>query len=291
MVDFTAYTKEYYQGVCDFLTELNAGDKHHINWNWARFEWMYEHPEFDNSLIESIGLWTDQDRVVGAAIYDMYFGEGFCGALPGYGHLYPEILEYAYRKLSDESGFAFAVCDDDTVLAEIARHAGFEPTEQYETMMRIDLDRELAAELPEGFEFAELDPAKELYEFLWLLWQGFDHGDDRAEFERENGELPVKKQLREHFNPYLSVSAADGSGEKVAYCCLWYSDATDYAYVEPVCTVPSFRGKGISKAVIYEALRRARSLGAKYAYVISDMEFYRRLGFEEYNRFTFWRKD
>jgi Predicted acetyltransferase len=60
--------------------------------------------------------------------------------------------------------------------------------------------------------------------------------------------------------------------------------------VEPVCTVPAFRGRGISKAVIYEALRRAKTLGAKSAYVISDMEFYRKLGFETDKTFTFWWK-
>ena len=143
------YRQEYYQAVCDFLTELNSGDNHHINWNWARFEWMYEHPEFDSDLVASIGLWTDDEKVVGAAIYDMYFGEGFCGALPEYAYLYPEILEYACSKLSDEAGFGFAVCDGDAVLTEAARQAGFEPTEQSETVLRISLDRELTAELPD----------------------------------------------------------------------------------------------------------------------------------------------
>lgn len=290
-IGYIGYTPAHYQAVCDFLTELNNIDKNHINWNWARFEWMYEHPEFDRSLTDLIGLWTAEGRVVGAAIYDMYLGEGFCGALPAYKSLYPEILGYAYENLRDGAGFGFAVCDDDAVLAEAAVQAGFSPAEQTESMMRIDLDRAFTAALPEGFALAELDPAKELYEFQWLLWQGFDHGADREEFERENGEVPKIERLRAHFNPYLSVSAVNRAGEKVAYCCLWYSDATDYAYVEPVCTIPSCRGKGLSKAVIYESLRRAKSLGAKYAYVISDMDFYRKLGFSDDKHFTFyWKK-
>ena len=33
--------------------------------------------------------------------------------------------------------------------------------------------------------------------------------------------------------------------------------------------------------MIYEALNRVRSLGAKKAYVISDMEFYEKLGFKK----------
>ena len=40
-----------------FLILLNREDRKHINWNWARFEWMYGHPEFDNTLIDRICIW------------------------------------------------------------------------------------------------------------------------------------------------------------------------------------------------------------------------------------------
>ena len=39
-VYFKNYTKKDYNAVCDFLIELNRNDNSHINWNWARFEWM-----------------------------------------------------------------------------------------------------------------------------------------------------------------------------------------------------------------------------------------------------------
>ena len=103
------YRDEDYEAVCAFLIELNREDRTHINWNWARFEWMTEHPEFDKSAASSIGLWRAEGKVVGAAIYDMYFGEAFCAALPGYEALYPEILDYAWRELKDDSGLAVAI--------------------------------------------------------------------------------------------------------------------------------------------------------------------------------------
>ena len=287
---FRNYCEKDYEAVCDFLIELNRKDQNHINWNWGRFEWMAEHPEFDKSLMRSIGLWTDGEKVVGAAIYDMYFGEAFVGVLPGYGALYPEILDYAYRELRDENGLGIAICDDCADKINMAESAGFAPAEQTETVMRIDLIKELHADLPDGLQYAELDPVKEPYAFQWLLWQGFDHGTDKAEFER-NGDIIMEIPIfREHFNSALSIAAKNRDGEYVSYCCLWYSDKTDYAYVEPVCTVPSYRGKGVAKAVIYEALNRARSLGAKKAYVLSDMSFYDRLGFIKDKQFTFYWK-
>lgn len=43
---------------------------------------------------------------------------------------------------------------------------------------------------------------------------------------------------------------------------------------------PELRSKGLAKAVIYEACKRAKKMGAKRAIVISDMEFYYRIGFK-----------
>ena len=285
---FRFYTENDYKAVCDFLIELNREDQNHINWNWGRFEWMTEHPEFDKSLMGSIGLWMEGERVVGAAIYDMYFGEAFVGALPEYSSLYPEILDYAYRELKDENGLGIAVCDDCTNEINAAKSAGFTLAEQTETVMRLDLDKELPDVLPDGLRYSELDPVKDPYAFQWLLWQGFGHGTDRAEFEKQEQIIP---QDRPNLDPYLSLAVETVDGENVAYCCLWYSDKTDYAYVEPVCTIPAYRGKGAAKAMIYEALNRARSLGAKKAYVLSDMPFYEKLGYIKDKHFTFlWKK-
>lgn len=287
-MEFRKYREEDYEAVCDFLIELSRENRNHINWNWARFEWMYEHPEFDKSTKDAIGLWMDGEKVVGAAIYDMYFGEGFCGALPEYDYIYTEILEYAYKELKDDSGMGIAICDDNSKEIEAAIKCGFSVEDQTETIMTMELDKTLSAELPEGFEFSELDPAKEPYDFQWILWQGFDHGEDKNEFEQNEEIIP---QIRKHLNKILSVTAVNESGENVAYCCLWYNDKTDYAYVEPVCTIPSYRKRGITKALVYEALNRVKLLGAKKAYVISDMEFYEKLGFKKDVHFTFYRKE
>lgn len=287
-VVFRRFRDEDYDAVCDFLIELNANGKSHINWNWARFEWMYEHPEFDKGLKGSIGLWLKGGKIVGAAIYDMYFGEAFCGALPEYRELYPEILDYAYKNLRDDSGLGVSVSDGSAEEIDALNKCGFSPADQTETILSVDLEKMLDHVLPEGFAIAELDPADDITEFQWLLWRGFDHGEDRAEFERED---PIVSQQRKHFNKALSLAAVSPSGDFAAYCCLWYDKRTDYAYVEPVCTVPSYRGLGLAGAILKEALNRARDLGAMKAYVISDMEFYKKLGFKKAEHFTFFWKE
>lgn len=287
-VKYRRYSPSDYEAVCDFLISLNRADKSHINWNWARFEWMTEHPEFDRASSSRIGLWWDQERVVGAAIYDMYFGEAFCGALPEYGDLYPLILDYAWQELRDDSGLGIAISDINHAEIAAAKVCGFAPAEQHETVMYRDMECLPSASLPGGFSIAELDPAREAAEFQWLLWQGFDHGTDRGEFEQKD---PVVPQIRRHFNSHLSLTAVAPNGDRAAYCCLWFHPGTDYAYVEPVCTIPAYRGRGIAGALLSEALARAAALGAKTAYVISDMAFYQRLGFEKLPSWSFfWKK-
>ena len=291
-MEFRTYREEDYDAVCDFLIALNRADRTHINWNWARFEWMYEHPESDRSAYGAIGLWSDGGRIVGAAIYDMYFGEAFCGVLPGCGSLYPEILDYAYAALRDDAGLGIAICAGAAEEIAAAERRGFVRAEQTETVMRIELDRPLAAALPEGVSFSELDPAKDDgREIQWLFWQGFDHGADEAEFEKDY-EKTVRAglRIRRHFDPYLSMAARAAGGEAVAYCGVWYQNGTDYAYVEPVCTVPAWRRKGVGRAVVCEALNRARKRGAKRAYVISDQPFYEALGFQKDRHYTFFWK-
>ena len=141
--------------------------------------------------------------------------------------------------------------------------------------------------LPDGLHFGALDPVRDAKAIAWLFWQGFDHGSDRAEFERQDEAMP---QVRRHFRPELGVTVMNEANEPVACCVVWVYPDTDYAYVEPVCTIPAYRGMGVGKAVVYEALNRARTLGAKCAYVISDQVFYEKSGFVFDSHYTFYRK-
>ena len=62
------------------------------------------------------------------------------------------------------------------------------------------------------------------------------------------------------------------------------------AYVKPVATDPAYRRKGPVAAAVQERLRRCRALGARAAFVGSDQEFYRALGFEKIFTANGWAK-
>ena len=286
-MEFRTLKPSDYLLVCDFLVELNQSNRTHINWNWARFEWMYYHPGFNKSEQHRIGLWLDGDHLVGLAIYDMYFGEANCLVLPEYETLYPEVVEYALDQLKDENGLGISINDQDGKSIAILEGMGFALAEQKESILSARLDHRFDDALPDGFSYAELDPVKEPYEFQWLLYQGFDHGDDKAAFEQEIVQIP---RNRDRFDLRLSLSIITESGEKVAYCCLWFDPRTDYAYLEPLCVIPAYRGRGLATSLVHHLLNIARGLGARTAYVISDQPFYYKAGFAKDQQYTFYWK-
>lgn len=286
-MEFRNYKSSDYDALIEFLIQLSNEDKNHINWNWARFEWMMEHPYTDKSILNSIGLWCENDNIVGAAIFDMYYGEAFCGALSTHADILSEILDYAYCNLKDESGLGIAICNEDKRTIELATTLGYEKSDQTENIMAFDLNITIPSKLPADIDIKEFDPAENPYEFAWFLWQAFDHGSNKDEFETQDKK---QQQLRKHLDKRLSLAAVDASENIVGYVCLWYSPKTDYAYVEPVCTIPNFRNKGIAKALLSEAFSRVNKLGAKKAVVISDMDFYKKLGFVNESLFSFYWK-
>ena len=284
---FRNFTPSDYEAVCDFLIAINENGHRHINWNWARFEWMYEHPEFDKSLQNAIGLWEREGKIVALATYDMYFGEGFVATLPVYDFLFEEALEYAASKLNDENGFGMALNENDVQGIRRVEELDFVKAEQRESVMAFDLSCPLDASLPQGYRIVEPDFDEDYEAVSFTIYQGFDHGDDYEEFLKEQG---PKTKKRVHLNPKLSLAVKNQKDEMVAYVCLWYLPNTDYAYLEPLCVIPSARGKGIAKALVYEGLRRVKEMGAKKVYVISDMPFYEKLGFQKESDYVFYWK-
>lgn len=289
---FKNFEDSDYEKVRNFLIEISEENRLHINWNWARWEWMYFHPELDKSLIEKIGLWFCGEELVGVATYDMYPGEGFFAVKKGFEELENDILEYAVRNFCNENGLGIAANDTDDRTIDLLKSHGFVKNEQTENVLELDLNEAVfTANLADGITLENIHPEKDVYKHQKVLWKGFDH----------EGEVPLDQDIVDkqrilltapHLNPLLHVVAKNQHSEYVSYCGLWYDKETDYVYVEPVCTIPEYRNKGIGRATVMEALKRAKDLGAKWAYVISYTDFYDKLGFKPHSHYTFyWYKD
>jgi hypothetical protein len=65
----------------------------------------------------------------------------------------------------------------------------------------------------------------------------------------------------------LVVEAPDGSF--AAYCLVWFDERNRFGLFEPVGCHATYRQRGLTKAVMFEGMRRLRKLGATTAYVNS----------------------
>lgn len=287
MIQFHTFQPANYPAVCDFLVALSQQDRTHRHWNWARFEWMYCHPYCDRAALDSIGLWFDGGKVVGAAIFDLYYGEAFCAAMPSCQHLLPEIYEYAYENLKDDQGLSAAISVSDHNTHRLLASLGYTPTDQKEHLFSLPLTKTGPYCLPEGYSIQEIHLPEDQLAYQTVIWKGFDHEGDMAEWEKMRSSAAP---LPPHLDSRLCLAVTDENGEFLAHCTCWYDSRTDYAYIEPVCTIPAHRGRGLGKAVVLEALNRCRRLGIKEALVLSDQVFYQKLGFTRQAEYIFFRK-
>jgi len=70
---------------------------------------------------------------------------------------------------------------------------------------------------------------------------------------------------------------------------MWWTPENNLAYMEPLCTVPKYRKKGLASAALSEHYRRLKPLGATHMTGGGD-PFYEKLGFVPLVHWTFWEK-
>jgi predicted N-acetyltransferase YhbS len=70
---------------------------------------------------------------------------------------------------------------------------------------------------------------------------------------------------------------------------MWYLPENKLAYLEPFCTVPEHRKKGLAAAALSELVKRTKPLGATHM-TGGDNEFYFKVGFEPLTALTIWER-
>ncbi|MBN2581993.1 MAG: GNAT family N-acetyltransferase [Planctomycetes bacterium] len=141
---------------------------------------------------------------------------------------------------------------------------------------------------PEGFSVRSLAEDNDVAAISRLLWRGFDHPSEPPHGSPEGRRF---MESAPSFDKDLNVAAKAPDGTFVSYCGMWYEPVHRVAYVEPVCTDPDYRRKGLARAAVLEGIRRCGQRGATVAYVGAIKPLYLSLGFRQvYNR-SAWRRE
>lgn len=272
---------EFYM-VIDFLKKYGATG-YNKNWHWARWEWLLGHLGLDELTLPSIGLFMDNKQVAGLVTHDMGTA-AYIVVNPLYKYIKREMMEYAAKELSHNGISSVYIDDNDVELISIAENMDYTKTEEKEYVLKMNCEGRLSYSLPSGFDITDNDLDRDLNKYVKVIHLGFENNGEPASLVE--ADIPE----RPHFNPRLAVFTIAPNGDYAAHCGMWYMPDTEYAYVEPVATVPNYRKNGLGKAVVYEGINRCVEMGAKKALVISNQQFYHSLGFAEYSSSSLWVK-
>ena len=288
-IQFRNYTgADDYKRIGDFLIENYQPGNKDGNWIEPAWEYMHYHPYLDSSSLGKIGIWEKAGKIVAVVHYEGRPGEAFLQLNPEYRHLQREMLDYAEGNLfavSKKDGKKYLcafVNDNDEAFLSLVRERGYQKEEDgtRPTYQFVIPEPFPAITLPEGYRLTSLAEECDWEKVHRVMWRGFNHGDvppiSDADLEERRKMFDTPTARRD-----LKIAIQEPDGNFVAFCGMFYQPVHKYAYVEPVATDPDYRRMGLGKACVLEGIRRCGMLGATVAYVGSDQEFYKAIGFEK----------
>lgn len=277
------YTDDFYR-VFDFLVKTD----NRFGMTWVRWEWAFAKGIQGNKLYNQVGIWEDNGEIVALAIYEHEPDTNWIVVDQYHSYLLGEIVQFCKDNLAFNNFANIFVNENDSELQKCVEKSGFTPTNHQEQMLVRQITPENTKyELPATYSITDFSEVFDMKKYNNIMWWGFNH---TGEIDNSEKELEWRKNCATspHSNPKLQLSVVNEAGDFVSHCAVWHYPNKNYVIVEPLATHPAFRGIGLGKAIIFEALRRSHHLGAKYAYVGSDQSFYKNIGFTAYTTDTLW---
>ena len=261
-----------------------------------RASWM------DASYSHLDRLWFDGNKVVAFVYYEAPVTDIYFAVRKGYEYLADELIDYAVTTMpSFDGNQQFVLFNGQEFLKEAAKKRGYDMVYEYESRV-FDFENELNYELPEGYHFVESSDI-DVLKLSRLCWYGFDHGDEQEftdwdKYDGSNDWTPAKSHKdcvaefmapSPHSTHEYDVVIADENGEYACFSGMWWIPQNKLAYMEPLCTSPEHRRKGLAAAALTKHYRTMKSLGATHMSGGED-PFYEKIGYGNGYHFSFWKK-
>lgn len=272
-----------YPAIYQFFSAVaDTGFNEHFH--WGRMEWMLQHTMLDTKALDKIVLFQDETgAAAGLVTYDtVYDDRTYLLHANNDPTLLQRMIDYAIAHYSDGKTSVIKVNTKDSALQKALSARGFTKGNKSGNILTLDLQQALPYQISTEFSITPPDFVRDDWKYQLMLHRGFDHTGVPEKWDSEFSKPSP------NMNPALQVFALQAE-EYCAHCGIWYTTG-DTAYIEPVVTIPAYRKQGLAKAVVYEACRRAKALGAKRALVLSDQEFYYRIGFMDSSAFYDWEQ-
>lgn len=232
-------------------------------------------------------IWEENGEIVAFCFYENPRCEILFSFKPGYEELASEMISYAEKCMCVDGYIKLRLIGNQTSLIEAAKKSGYHKTWESHEMI-FDFQNALDYPLPDGFHFVEPQELN-VDKIGKCCWKGFDHEEEEGEWNYQYNQSNYQLQVAPHATMELSVAVADENGEYACYAGMWWTPQNKLAYMEPLCTVPEHRHKGLAAAALSELYRRTKTLGATHM-TGGENEFYKAIGYNSAVKWTYWEK-
>lgn len=234
-------------------------------------------------------IWEDKGKIVAFCFYESPVTDIYFSLRPGYEELAAEMIAYADENMSMKGKrIQLILFGGQDALIKAAEQAGYSQVWESQEM-QFSFDEVLDYPLPEGFHFVRPEEY-DLDRISKCCWKGFDHEQAEGPWDHQYEQSNYLLQVAPHATPHLAVVIADEREEYACYAGMWWTPENKLAYMEPLCTIPEYRHKGLASAALSELYRKMKLAGATHM-TGGDNEFYRKIGFRPEVKWTYWQKD
>jgi ribosomal protein S18 acetylase RimI-like enzyme len=281
-------------------------------WNYARYfvapmlgSYGDERQSVEGSLA-AIRMWEDMVRVwetdagdiAGVACIEHPdlehpgYGEIFVQRHPDHIYLLEDVLAYGEERFANPktSRVHIWVCEGDSALGGLVRKREYTKNESRTAVgQELELGDLPEPGLPAGYEVLTMADECDIDKRREIFGRAFDHPESKdwpSRFAYE--ELMRAPDYRPEQD--LFIKAPDNT--YAACCIIWLDGVNRIGHMEPVGTHPDYRGLGLGRAIVYEALRRMKMLGIRTAPMDGgNVPFYEALGFRTVRTWGCWAKE
>jgi len=266
------------------------------------FEYALTSSWMDTSYSFLNRLWFDGDKVVAFAYYENPVTDIYFNVRKGYEFLADGLVDYAISNMPHfNNEQQFVLFDGQQFIKDAAAKRGFKQVYEWNEGI-FDFKNELNYELPEGYHFVDSKDI-DIVKCSKLCWYGFGHGDkgefkDWDKYDDSMDWTPAKSHKgalsrilspSPHDSSQYNIVIADKDEEYVCFSGMWWVPQNQLAYMEPLCTHPDHRKKGLASAALSQHYKRMKALGATHMTGGGD-PFYQKLGYGKGYHCTIWRK-
>ena len=267
-------TEGDYNRIRDFLRQVFLlNNRRMLSWPVARLDYWRWHGIYnlEQGLLErDVFLWETERSQLAAVLNCEGLGYAFLQVHPAFKtvELEESMIIQAEERLwapSVKGGTTLRVWTEagDAKRIEILQQRGFtHVVEDDEHQWRHSLELPIPeGKAREGYIIRQLGEPSELPSRSWASWRAF-HSNEPDEKYDPDWKWYLNIQAAPLYRPELDLVAVAPGGEVAAFTTIWYDEATQSGYFEPVGCIPEHQRKGLASALMFEGMRRLRSIGA-----------------------------